>query len=590
MEAHSSSDRLGDTWLDGTPSYVTDLSRCTPQSALSDRAAARRWRMLPYETDTLAGVMLRADPETAAHPVTCPLTARGWHAVSVGLYAVHAGEQVIMLVRLSGEETFTKLAVFEARREEQGHITELFWRIADLTGHDLVLAQLLRRTTPGDAAGAMSCPRARIAYVKLVPLSAEEVRIVQRERAERGTRRLYAVNDAHGLHANCRAATPEAIRRELEPFRDTDFGRIYWECGMGDLLYFPGSAGRIPTFDGLTDFHSANARYHCECWRIFREQGLDPFRIARDYAREIGMEFHASYRVAGFKFPSDHDHFDHGDSFYDRHPELRGTARSGETTPRLSYAYAETRRFAVDLLREVASTYDVDGVSLAYNRRPPLVEYEPPVVDGFRAEIGLDPFELDPADRRWLAYRARVLTGFMQEVRAAMDSLAQEQGRRRIAVSAIVMASEQENLQMGMDLPAWIEQGLVDTIIPYTSAPALDSTQDSWADPHDGAWFIAITKGTACEAAFNLLPRRMSAETYRRRAAGLYGIGAERFAFWDCTPELRADGSSAWSALRRLGHRDEVLAWAAAGEPELGVGLVPVRKLAGWDLSYATPG
>ena len=66
------------------------------------------------------------------------------------------------------------------------------------------------------------------------------------ERAERDTRRLYAVNDAHGLHANFRATTPEAIRRELEPFRDTDFGRIYWECGMGDLLYYPGNAGRIP--------------------------------------------------------------------------------------------------------------------------------------------------------------------------------------------------------------------------------------------------------------------------------------------------------------------------------------------------------
>ena len=590
MEPPAASDRFADTWLRAAPSYVTDLSRCTPQSALGDRATAGKWRMLPYETDTLSGVMLRADPETAAPLVTCPLGVSGWHAVSVGLYAVHAGEQVIVLVRLSGEETFTKLALFEAGREEQGHIKELFWRIADLTGHDLVLAQLHRRTAPGDAAGAMSCPRARVAYVKLVPLSAEEVRIVQRERAERGTRRLYAVNDAHGLHANFRATTPEAIRRELEPFRDTDFGRIYWECGMGDLLYYPGNAGRIPTFDGLTDFHSANARYHCECWRIFREQGLDPFRIARDYAREIGMEFHAGYRVAGFKFPSDHDHFDHGDSFYDRHPELRGTARSGEATPRLSHAYAETRRFAVDLLREVASTYDVDGVSLAYNRRPPLVEYEPPVVGGFRAELGLDPFDLDPADRRWLAYRAGVLTGFMQEVREAMDSLAREQGRRRISVSAIVMASEEENLQMGMDLPAWIEQGLIDTIIPYTSVPALDSTQDSWIDPQDGAWFVSITEGTACEVAFNLMPRQMSAETYRRRAAGLYGIGAERFAFWDCTPELRADGTSAWSALRRLGHRDEVLAWAGAGEPELGVGPVPVRKLAGWDLSYATPG
>ena len=590
MAPPDSADRLADTWLRAEPSYVTDLSRGTPRSALSDRAEAGRWRMLPYETDTLAGVMLRADPETAAAAVTCPLGVSGWHAVSIGLYAVHSGEQVIVLVRLSGEQTFTKLAWFEAQRNEQGNIKEFFWRVADLTGHDLVLAQLLLRTAPGDAPGATSCPRARVAYVKLVPLDAEEVRIVQQERAERGTRRLYLFNDAHGLHANLRATTPEAIRRELEPFRDTDFGRVYWECGMGDLLYYPGSAGRIPTFDGLTDFHSPNARYHCECWRIFHDQGLDPFRIARDYAREIGLEFHTSYRVAGFKFPSDHDHFDHGDSFYDRHPELRGTARSGDTTPRLSYAYAETRRFAVDLLREVASTYDVDGVSLAYNRRPPLVEYEPSIVSGFRDEFGLDPHRLDDGDRRWLSYRARVLTGFMREVRAAMDRIEHEQGRRRIAVSAVVMASEEENLLMGMDLPAWIEQGLVDTIIPYTSVPALDSTQDSWVDPRDGAWFLSITKGTPCEVAFNLMPRHMSAETYRRRAAGLYGIGAERFAFWDCTPEQRADGTSAWSALRRLGHRDEVLAGAQAGEPGLGAALVPVRKLAGWDRSYATPG
>ena len=456
MEAPASSDRFADTWLRATPSYVTDLSRCTPQSALSDRATAGRWRMLPYETDTLTGVMLRADPETAAPAVTCPLGVSGWHAVSVGLYAVHAGEQVIVLVRLSGEETFTKLALFEARREEQGHIKELFWRIADLTGHDLVLAQLLLRTAPGDAAGAMSCPRARIAYVKLVPLSAQEVRIVQREPAERGTRRLYAVNDAHGLHANFRATTPEAIRRELEAFRDTDFGRIYWECGMGDLLYYPGNAGRIPTFDGLSDFHSANARYHCECWRIFREQGLDPFRIARDRAREIGMEFHASYRVAGFKFPSDHDHFDHGDrsttgtpSCAAPHEAVKPRRGSPMPTPRPAASRSICCARSPPPTTSTASAWPTTaGLRWSSTSRP-----------GFRAELGLDPFDLDPADRRWLAYRAGVLTGFMQEVRAAMDSLAREQGRRRISVSAIVMASEEENLQMGMDLPAWIEQG-----------------------------------------------------------------------------------------------------------------------------------
>ena len=275
------------------------------------------------------------------------------------------------------------------------------------------------------------------------------------------------------------------------------------------------------------------------------------------------------------------NHFDHGDSFYDRHPELRGTARSGEATPRLSHAYAETRRFAVDLLREVASTYDVDGVSLAYNRRPPLVEYEPPVVGGFKAELGLDPFDLDPADRRWLAYRAGVLTGFMQEVRAAMDSLAREQGRRRISVSAIVMASEEETCRWAWTCRPGSSRGLIDTIIPYTSAPALDSTQDSWIDPQDGAWFGVDHRGDRMRGRLqppapadergDLPPASGGAVRHRRRAVRVLGLHAG-------APRATAQP---WSALRRLGHRDEVLAWAGAASRSWAWGRCRVEEAGG---------
>ena len=65
----------------------------------------------------------------------------------------------------------------------------------------------------------------------------------------------------------------------------------------------------------------------------------------------------------------------------------------------------------------------MDGVCLLFNRRMPLVEYEPPVVEGFQQEYGLDPRGLPADDARWLAYRARTLTGFMRELRAALDDL-----------------------------------------------------------------------------------------------------------------------------------------------------------------------
>ena len=221
---------------------------------------------------------------------------------------------------------------------------------------------------------------------------------------------------------------------------------------MGDLLYYLGREGRLPTLEGLDDFAHQGDRLHRESWQALQRKGIDPFRVALEHARDMEMEFHASYRPAGFKFPPDHDHFDYGDAFYDRHPELRGRDRDGNATPRISYAYPETRKYAVSLLREVAANYDVDGVSLLYNRRPPFSEYEAPMVEGFIAEHGKDPRQLDDEDPSWLMYRCGVLTQFMREVREAMDDEARRQGRRRIVVSAIVMRDAAENLYYGMDL------------------------------------------------------------------------------------------------------------------------------------------
>jgi hypothetical protein len=66
---------------------------------------------------------------------------------------------------------------------------------------------------------------------------------------------------------------------------------------------------------------------------------------------------------------------------------------------------------------------------------------------------------------------------------------------------------------------AGIAEGLVDTIIPYTSAPRLDSAAESWRDPSSIAHYLALTRGTACQLAPNLMPRHQSADAYRRKAA-----------------------------------------------------------------------
>ena len=586
-------DRIADRGLVNEPVYITDLSAVEPADAVGPVPAFHRWRAMAYTAGDLSGQMLLAGPETAAPDVTLDLNASGWHSVSLGLMPPpgYEGAPLKVLARLSGDTTPTMLTA-EAGHPDRGHdlrIVDLYWRSADLTGQQLVLEQPQWQTAPVDAVGAWRSEIVRIAYVKLVPLTDAETAEALAERQRGDTRRLFAHQDAHGPHYLWRLTDAEGIRREIEPYRHTDFARMYWEAGEGDISYYFSKIARWCTFDEAEDFARVGDRLHAESWRAFRDIGVDPFDIAIEHCHDAGLEIHASYRVAGFWYPPPIDHFNLGDTFAAAHPEWRGRDRDGQTTPRIAYSYPEVRAYVVSLLREMAER-PIDGVCLLYNRRMPLVEYEPPVVAAFQREYGLDPHALPADDERWLRFRARELTQFMREVRQAMDEVGAASGRS-LGVSAVVMSSEQENLQNAMDLGAWVAEGIVDTLIPYTSAPGGDSHAVSWENPADLAYFVELVRGTDCVLAPGMMPRHRPPEDVRRQAAGIYGAGAEHLFFWDAAGGSgRANFGAMWNALRRLGHRDEIEAWRAAGEPSLEPTAHDVDVLDDWDLSYTTPG
>lgn len=558
------------------PVYLSDLSACRPASALSRKPRRHRWRLLEYETEGFQGVMLVAGQNTQAPEVRYPVRQKGWHAISFGLRSYGGGEdQTVLQVKLAGDEAFSMIRHREVR---PNRLDEYFWRCANLSGQDIVLQQYVRRMDPENAASiANPCNGAWVAYIKLVPLSEEEVRDLEQSRRDAETRRLYAHHDAWSYTWEFRPTTVAEIQRELEPFRDTDFSRIYWECGMGDRMFYPTKLGLTPADDWIEDPYRVGDRLAAETWRAWRKQGIDPFRVALDYAHSLGMQFHATYRPAGFHFPTPEDEWNTG-GFYDKHPEWRGRDRAGRPTPRLSYAYPEVRRIAIGFLKEVTSKYPVDGVCIAYNRRPPLVEYEAPVVDAFRAKFGEDPRKLAEHDPRWLAFRCSVLTEFMREVRKAVKQ----------EITAIVAGSEAENLYNGMDVEAWIREGLVDTLVPYSSVERMLSSADSWTNPKDAEFFLKITRGTKTTLALNLMPRVLSPDEYRKRAQALYAAGVPRLFFWDTN--ARNDFSPSWSVLRRLGHRKELAEWERSGSPAYEAPGVNLRRLGDWDLTYVTPG
>ena len=586
-------DGLADRALTGEPIYLTDLSLCRPAQALSRTPRRKHWRMLNYTADGRDGVMLLAGPETAAPEIHLPLDVDGWHAVSLGVMPTRSAEEgggLELQVRLS-DETVPALLTLPPDRASPPSLVEMFWKTADLTGRTLALSQVTAQMAPGDGPGSVHCGAARVAYVKLVPLDASETSRNRAEATRRDTRRLFAHQDANGPLGLWRLTSARDIQREIEPYRDTDFSRLYWEVGRGDLMFSHTELGREATFNGLGDFARVFDRLHVESRRALREQDIDPFDVAVDYAHQIGLELHAAYRVAGFRFPPPYDHFNWGNSVYERHAEWRGVNREGNQTPRLAYTYPEVRAQVIDLLREMCLR-PIDGVCLLYCRRPPLVEYEPPLVDGFKERFGRDPRSLDPLDPQWLHFRAEVLTQFMREVRQALDETATEQRRSQpFHVSAVVLSGEAENLENAIDLRQWVAQGLVDTIIPYTSEPDLDSMTPAWTDPASLQFFVDLVRGTPVTLAPNVMPRHMPPGDLRRRAADIYDAGAEHMFFWDSAGGGgRATYGAMWNALRRLGHRQEIDAWRTDGAPDIDACVRPLHTLGDWDLRYQTPG
>jgi len=589
-----------DRGLAADPIYLTDLARCEPPSAVGRDAQLGRWHTVPYESEEFAGEMLAAGPETVAPEATYPLRLSGWHAISIGIHPTSQSEGDFhqALLKLSGDRAYTTLTWPPTGGHfGRTHLHEIYWKTADLTGQRIAFRQLAIRVSPGPEPGALRCGPVRIAYIKLIPLNEQEVATLLADRHDSATRRLFAYNDVRGWMQDYRPTTEEEVRRQLEPYRDTDFARVYWEAALGDVTQYPSDVGRNTGMTRVDDYARVYDRLKVESWESFDRQGIDPFRVAVDYAHVLGLEFHACYRAGGWGYPVGiNRRYDH---FYREHPELRCKDRNGQDVPRVSYAFPETQDLVVGILREVVAKYPVDGVCMEFNRRPPYLWYEHPLVEKFTELHGDDPRELPADEPRWLAYRATVLTEFMRRLRDEVEEAAQAGGRpKRPGITALVLGVPEENRRYGLDVQTWAREGLIDTLIPYSGAPlALPSAEDTWEGPEQIAPFVAAVQGTQCRLVMNVMPYQMSPEAYRRMAAMLYDAGAEDLFFWGSgavnihNPRVgRADFWPAWNALRRLGHREEIEAWMRAGEPTLDAPHIALRTLDGWNMRFVAPG
>ena len=281
---------------------------------------------------------------------------------------------------------------------------------------------------------------------------------MQADRQNSEHRRLIAYNDGVGFVTSGEFRGRGDIRELVEPYRHSDVESLYWGV-IGTATTFPVTKGRmIAGHDGA----AMGVQGH-ESFETLNRHGINTLTTAMEYAQGMGLKFHVYQRMGAWAMPFPHD--SPTNALCVEHPEWRCVSRTGVATSSLSYAFGEVRRHQVEFLAELAS-WGADGIDLNFLRGPPFVGYEEPLVSGFQQEYGEDPRTLDEWDGRWLRYRCRSLTAFVRELRAELDAVGRKSGRR-ISLSADTFALPAGNLYYGLDVAAWVAEGLVDRLHPW---------------------------------------------------------------------------------------------------------------------------
>jgi hypothetical protein len=187
-----------------------------------------------------------------------------------------------------------------------------------------------------------------------------------------------------------------------------------------DGLFYPSRVGMRFGAD-MRPFDSA-----CY-WRVWQnmqsliDRGLDPLRVLIDRAHAKGMDFFASLRVGGL-------------DGMDRRFTLAGGGRG--------FAHPEVRDHQLAVLAELAGQYPVEGVELDFAAAP----------------LG-SPFWLRDEE---MAEHTPTMTEFVRRTAEVARGRKGTPGQ----VGARVYPTEELNLKVGLDVRAWLEQGLVDYVVP----------------------------------------------------------------------------------------------------------------------------
>ena len=259
------------------------------------------------------------------------------------------------------------------------------------------------------------------------------------------------------------------LQKTYAPMEDTQVGAHFWSLGShvarcrSEVLEFAGDieGGKYASAGSFTSTENLMAM-------LDRGEDPHPALIARGH--ELGLHVYASIRMNDNHFGGaqieDMPTMSHGSLTQMRrdHPEwLLGDQTTEWFALSWNMAVPEIREHRYAHLEEVCRLYDWDGVELDWQRHS---------------------FHL-PEDH---GYRLRyVITDLQRAIRRMTNELSAARGRP-LYLAARVAGGLEMCRRIGYDIPAWIEEDLVDILIPAGGA-ATDPSSDV-----EG--FVELCRGT----------------------------------------------------------------------------------------------
>ena len=342
-------------------------------------------------------------------------------------------------------------------------------------------------------------------------------------------------------------STEAFLQKAYAPMRDTQVGAHFWSLGShvarwkSDVLEMVGeSTGRR--------YRGAGALTSTENMLAMLERGEDPQEAIIRGGHELGLHVYASIRM-------NDNHFG-GAQVEDlptmsrarvtrmrrEHPEwLLGDQTSEWFALSWNMAVPEVREHRYAHVAEVCRLYDWDGVELDWQRHG----FHLPDEHGYR-----------------LRY---TLTDLQRAIRRMTNDLSAERGRP-FYLAARVAGSLEMCRRIGYDIPTWIDEGLVDILIPAGGA-STDASIDvkGFVEVCQGTdvavypGFDAQVPGTAAgpEDGFTkdqMLTRAISSRYHAKGADGIYVFN------WHANAETRRELLSQIGSPETLQGKDKVYA------------------------------